>query len=119
MTILNYTTFKLLELKTGESSILPQNKKVNLKISDSDGEHFIVVNLTSYGWSSHREIIYYEFTVVESSSDFYRKGGLLILSLNFDKKENQFYFYPYFNESGKMKMYQMSEQLKKAYIEIY
>lgn len=118
MIILNYISFKLFELKNERANILPQNKNFNLKISDDDGLHHIIVKLTSYGWSAHREIIYYEFTIIESDSEFYRKDGVLLLGLDFDKKVNNFYFYPYYNDTGKFRMHQMSELIKNAYIEL-
>ena len=60
MKILNFKKFNLLEFHKMDN-ILPQNREYDLKIKDNDGTHFVRVKLTSYGWSLHREIIYYEF----------------------------------------------------------
>jgi hypothetical protein len=117
MRVLNFEKFKLLELK-GMENVLTQNKIYNLKIVDNEGEHYVSVLLSSYGWSLHREIIYYEFTITDSNSDIYLKDGLLILGLDFDKKHNTFHLYPYFNNYGEHKKDQMSEFTKHAYIEI-
>jgi hypothetical protein len=118
MRILNFEKFNLLEFHKMDN-ILPQNHEYDFKIVDVDGTHFVKVKLSSYGWSLHREIIYYEFTVIESESESYITGGVLILGLDFNKKKNQFHFYPYYNDEGAHKMDQMSEITKNAYIEIY
>jgi hypothetical protein len=117
MRVLNFEKFRLLELK-GMENVLTQNKEYNLKIIDNEGEHFVSVLLSSYGWSLHREIIYYEFTIVSSKSDYYPIDGLIILGLDFNKKNNNFHFYPYFNNYGDHKKDQMTEITKEAYIEI-
>jgi len=117
MKILNFKKFNLLEFHKMDN-ILPQNREYDLKITDNDGTHFVRVKLTSYGWSLHREIIYYEFTVIESDSTEYVIGGIMILGLDFDKSSNQFHFYPYYNDEGEHKKDQMSEITKNAYIEI-
>lgn len=116
MRILNYKKFQLLELK-GMENVLTQNKEYNLKIVDDKGTHYITV-LLSYGWSLHREIIYYEFSITNSNSEQYPNDGLLILGLDFNKKNNNFLFYPYFNNYKEHKKDQMSELTKNAYIEI-
>ncbi len=117
MRILNFKKFNLLEFQKMDS-ILPQNQEFNLKIVDSEGEHFVRVKLTSYGWSLHREIIYYEFTIIDSDTESYLIGGIMILGLDFDKNENRFHLYPYYNDQGIHKKDQMSEITKIAYIEI-
>ncbi len=118
MRILNFKKFNLLEFHKMED-VLPQNRDYNFKIIDSEGTHFVRVKLNSYGWSLHREIIYYEFTVTESDTDSYLVGGMMILGLDFNKRNNQFHFYPYYFDEGIHKMNQMSEITKKAYIEVY
>ncbi len=117
MRILNFKKFKLLELK-GMENVLAQNLEYDLYIKDEDGGHNVSVILSSYGWSLHREIIYYEFTVSDSNSEFYPIGGLMILGLDFNGKENRFRFYPYFNDVGEHKKDQMAEYTKNAFIEI-
>ncbi len=118
MRILNFKKFNLLEFHKMEN-VLPLNREYNFKIIDSEGTHFIRVKLSSYGWSLHREIIYYEFTVIESDTESYPIGGMMILGLDFNKENNQFHFYPYYFDEGIHKMDQMSEITKKAYNEMY
>jgi len=118
MRILNFKKFNLLEFHKMEN-VLPLNREYNFKLTEDSTTHYLKVKLSSYGWSLHREIIYYEFTVIESETESYPVGGLMILGLDFDKKINQFHFYPYYFDEGSHKMHQMSELTKKAYIETY
>jgi hypothetical protein len=114
MIILNFNKFKVLELHKMDN-LLKQLKVYELLVEDNEGKHFIKCRLSEYGWSLHREVIYYQFTVVESDSENYRIGGEMILGLNFDGRENQFHFYPYFNEVSPN---QMTEKTIKALIKI-
>ena len=117
MRILRFDKFKLLELHQMKN-VLPQNKVYTFLITDENGKNTIDVKLTNYGWSLHREIIYYEFTVVESNYSKYNEGGMMILGLEFDDRENSFYFYPYYNDTGKNKMNQTNQLRYKANIKI-
>jgi hypothetical protein len=118
MRILNFKKFNLLEFHKMEN-VLPVNREYNFKITEDSVIHYLKVKLSSYGWSLHREIIYYEFTVVESETSSYPVGGMMVLGLNFNKKLNHFHFYPYYFDEGPHKMNQMAEITKKAYIEMY
>jgi hypothetical protein len=118
MRILNFEKFNLLEFHKMEN-ILPLNREYNLKITEDSVIHFLKVKLSSYGWSLHREIIYYEFTIIESESNSYPVGGMMVLGLEFNKRVNQFHFYPYYYDEGSHKKNQMAEITKNAYIEIY
>jgi hypothetical protein len=116
MRILNFKKFKLLEFH--QQDVLTQSKIYELKLVDSQGSHFLKVELTSYGWSLHRHIMNYEFTVIESSTNSYIPGGVMILGLDFNKKENKFYFYPFYNDTKDHKLEQTKKLTKQAYIEI-
>jgi len=100
-------------------NLLKQNKSYKLFFRDEEGEHILECKLSEYGWSLHREVIYYDFSVLKSDSDKYRPGGRMILGLNFNEQENSFYFFPYYNEmDSKYCIMTMDRKTYKSYIKI-
>jgi hypothetical protein len=71
---------------------------LNLKFTDSDGNHNSKCNLLGYGWSLDRRPIYYELEVLESDSIKYNVGAQFILPFEFNGKDTKFIFKP--NVSG-------------------
>lgn len=115
MRILNYHKFKLLEFKN--TDILSPNTTYNLSIKDSNGTHFLEVILESHGYSLHRHITNYEFRITKSSSKDYNIEGRIILGLEFNKKTNQFLYYPFWFD--KTSRSQTNQLIKKGFIELY
>jgi hypothetical protein len=107
----------ILELHQMEN-ILPLNQIYNMIFRDKTGEYLLSCKLIEHGWSLHREIIYYRFEITKSDSNFYRIGGEFIVSTNFNKKENMFNFFPFYNETGSNKLRSMEKKRCSAYIEI-
>lgn len=100
-------------------NLLKQNKVYNILFRDDEGDHLAECRLSEYGWSLHREVIYYDFTILKSNSDKYRIGGRMILGLDFNDSENRFNFFPYYNETNsKYKMMNMDKKIYKSYIKI-
>jgi hypothetical protein len=99
------------------SEYLTQNKIYELIVSDLFGDNTITCKLSNYGWSLHREIIYYEFSIIDSSHINLIEGGVMILGINFDNKENTFNFFPYFN-SDEHRFEQTIKKTFKAHIKL-
>ena len=68
-------------------NLLEQNKVYNILFRDDEGDHLAECRLSEYGWSLHREVIYYDFTILKSNSDKYRIGGRMILGLDFNDSD--------------------------------
>jgi hypothetical protein len=100
-------------------NLLKQNKVYKFFFKDNEGEHILQCKLTEYGWSLHREIIYYDFSVVDSDSLKYRAGSRMILGLDFNNKDNEFNFYPYYNEKdSKYCVLVMNKKTYKSFIKL-
>jgi hypothetical protein len=114
MKLLKFKKFNLNELnKSIDLPLLIENKIYKMKLD----EHLLECKLSEYGWSTHREIIHYEFTILKSDTDKYPKGGMFILGLDFNDKDNTFHLYPYYNDVNH-KLISMSEKTCKAHIKI-
>lgn len=120
MRILNFKNFRIFELHHDKmEDLLKQNRVYKFLFKDDEGEYILECKLSEYGWSLHREIIYYDFTVLKSDTDKYRPGGRMILGLNFNEQENRFNFFPYYNETdSKYRMMVMDKKTYKAYIKL-
>ena len=77
---------------------IKQNQLVNLEFTDSFGSHSTICKMIEFGWGLDRSKIYYRFRIIKSNSNRYNVGAELILCMDFNNKNNSFYFYPYCNE---------------------
>lgn len=96
MKIYKYSQF-INELHTNTSNLIQPGTILTLKFTDDDGIHTTKCYFT-WGYSLHREPIYYEVDILESDSEKYNVGAQIILGFDFNGKVDKFLFHP--NMSG-------------------
>jgi hypothetical protein len=96
MKIYKYSQF-INELHMNTSNLIQPGTILNLKFTDDDGVHMTKCHF-NWGYSPHREPIYYELDILESDSEKYNVGAQLILGFDFNGKVDKFLFHP--NMSG-------------------
>lgn len=92
MKIYKYSQF-INELHMNTSNLIQPGTILNLKFTDDDGVHMTKCHLT-WGYSPHREPIYYELNILESDSEKYNVGAQLILGFDFNGQVDKFLFHP-------------------------
>ena len=97
MKIFKYSQFiNELHMNKTDDLIAP-GSLLTLKFTDDDGVHLAKCSF-KWGYSAHRDPIYYEVDIIESDSEKYNIGAQLILGFDFNGKEDKFLFHP--NMSG-------------------
>lgn len=89
-----------------------------LQIIDESGTHNIECVISEYGMSLHREVTYYQFSIIKSDSIEYPVDGEIILDKNFDGQENHFNLFPFYNSKGKKRLLNSKRISKRAHIEL-
>jgi hypothetical protein len=88
--------------------------KYNLQFEDKEGIHETLCVLLEFGWGLDRSKLFHRFRILKTDSNKYPVGAEFILGMDFNDRDNEFLFYPYYNEKPGIRS--STELRYKAYI---